>query len=156
MQRNSEFNATRSFGPFVLAALIALSGGATFAGMTTQTTVDPTTDGLTDASSGSTSSTSDSSDGDDKKEQEKTARRFIQRNLDPLQTDIARGNGEHLQALLAIHGCRLNTSAALIGAVRGNFSEQLDQAQVMQSRAEVLHGIVLEGVRGEFAAACVA
>lgn len=147
------------FAWMLLVFLLCAWSSESMAGLTTQSVVGTTADGASDASSASTSSTSESSSGDDDDdEQERTARRFIEHNHDPLQSDLARGHGEHLDALMGIYSC---SGASLVTAIRADMAAQLSTAQTQSEQdtahpAHTLHRIVRRQVReGPLANLCV-
>ena len=142
----------------LLAGCLLFVGHAARAEFTTGAFVGTTGESASDASSEVTSSPSQSSSGDD--DTDKTARKFIHQNYDPLQTDIARGRGEHLQAVMSLYHCAPGSQPALIGAIREDVRAQMtseaQEAQDLDARASALHQLIRHQVHGAFAAACVA
>mgnify|MGYP003627651657 CR=1 FL=1 len=142
----------------LLAGAFFLSSGSAMAGFVTGALAGTTGGTATDGSSKITSSPSESSSGESAAD--KTARQFIFHNYDPLQMDIARGQGEHLQALISIYSCGASSQTALIGAIRQDLVRKQSSGHTMnpspEIRATQLHQVIDQQIKGDFAQACIA
>ncbi|HRK55931.1 MAG TPA: DUF3015 family protein [Burkholderiaceae bacterium] len=85
---------------------------------------------------------------------------FLHDAYPQLEGDIARGQGPHLDALLALTGCQPSVHADWVRAVRADFaSVAANAAYSSQSRfdqAQLLYNIVQQQTSGQFATACQA
>lgn len=83
---------------------------------------------------------------------------FIHDSYAPIEQDLASGQGEYLDSLVATAGCSEDSRADLSAAVRQEFAERVaisDYAdQTRFQKAEGLYNILVKNVNGQFAGDC--
>jgi len=86
------------------------------------------------------------------------AARFINETYASLEEETVKADGQHVTALLNILGCEGSAHAAIIGAVRADFTATISQPDYMQktaqAKAETYYNIVQSNATGEFAQNC--
>ncbi len=85
---------------------------------------------------------------------------FIHNAYPKLAQDLARGDGQHLRALVALSGCKTETQGAVMVALRGDFAQlavaasYAGQSRLQQS--EGLYTAVSQRLAQDFAQVCTA
>lgn len=109
---------------------------------------------------GTTAVSSDASSPDSCKGGKVKKAAFIHDAYPQLAQDLSRGQGAHLQALVAMSGCAAPSQSALMHAVRADFAQlTAAPAYAQQSRfdqAKNLFDAVNQRVASDFAAVCTA
>jgi hypothetical protein len=86
------------------------------------------------------------------------AAEFITDSYTHLEEETAKGEGDHITALLDILGCGVNERGAITKSVRSAFSEVIGDPSYETlkpiERAQAYHGLVFDTVGGEFANSC--
>lgn len=89
----------------------------------------------------------------------KTAQ-FIIDNYDNLSEQTAKGQGEHLSAMLDVLGCQKDARNAIVATVRQGMSEVVGQAsfadQNLVGKASDYYDVVMSAVSGAHASSCTA
>ena len=85
---------------------------------------------------------------------------FIHNAYPKLAQDLARGDGQHLRALVALSGCKAETQGAVMAAMRSDFAQlAVASSYSSQSRyqqSEGLYSAVSQRLAQDFAQTCTA
>lgn len=107
---------------------------------------------------GTTAITSASSSKDSCQGTSVEAAAFITDSYGQLEEETARGEGDHIAALLDILECGATERGAITKSVRSAFSEVLTETDYETltpiERAQTYHSVVIDTVRSEFETSC--
>ena len=107
---------------------------------------------------GTTAISSDASSPDSCKGGSAKAAAFIHDAYDSIEKDLARGNGEYLDTLMALSGCEKNVYQPLAMSIRKDFGVSVGESnysnQTRFEKSENLYNIFYKHVDGEFVGAC--
>ena len=107
---------------------------------------------------GTTAITSASSSKDSCHGTSVAAAAFITDSYSQLEEETARGEGDHIAALLDILECGSTERGEITKSVRGAFSELVTETAYETlkpiERAQTYHGVVIDTVRSEFEKSC--
>ena len=108
--------------------------------------------------SGTTAISSNASSPDSCKGGQESAAAFILDTYATLESDLARGDGEHLRTLVHLLGCPDNTQSAVAMALRADFAEVVNESdysdRTRYEHAERLFDTLIDRIKVSYATSC--
>lgn len=88
------------------------------------------------------------------------AAKFIHDTYDRVVENTARGEGEHLTALMQIYGCTSDSHAEIVSAIRGEIGETVSQDSYAEmsalEKSEAYFQVIDSSVKSDFSESCAA